>query len=82
VRRDSACGFAHKLAEKLVGAPLDEAEERASALLREHSCPDGNGIDIEYQAPLSRIADSIVREAVRREVSPFLTRVKDSVADR
>jgi thymidylate synthase len=81
VRRDSACGFAHKLAEKLVGVSLGEAEEKAAALLREHSCPDGSGIDIEYQAPLSHIADSIVREAVRREVSPFLTRVTDSVAE-
>jgi hypothetical protein len=81
VRRDAACGFAHVLADGLVGVPLDEAEEMASALLRQHACPDGSGIDIEYQAPLSRIADSIVREAVRREVGPFLNRVPGSVGD-
>lgn len=82
VRRDTACGLAHVLAERLVGVALNEAEELASTLLRQHSCPDGGGLDTDYQAPLSHIADSIVREAVRREVAPFLSRVPDSVADR
>ena len=75
VRRDVACGFAHVLAEALVGVGLEEAEERACALLRQHACPDGSAIDLDYQAPLSHIAESIVREAVRREVAPFLNPV-------
>lgn len=74
VRRDSACGFSHMLAESLVGCPLDQAEEMASQLLREHSCPNGGCIDPIYQAPLQHVADAIVREAIRREVEPFVRR--------
>jgi hypothetical protein len=72
VRRDVACGFAQLMADHLVGTPLDQVENLASELLQEHKCPNGTLIDPDYRAPLLSIADLIVREAVRREVEPFL----------
>jgi hypothetical protein len=81
VRRDAACGFVHLLADRLVGRSLDQVEELASQLLGEHTCPDGSCVDPIYQAPLQHIADSIVREAMRREVEPFLRRGVNLLAD-
>lgn len=72
VRRDAACGFVQVLADRLVGCPINQVEELASELLREHGCPNGTVIDLDYQASLDTVADSIVRDAVRREVEPFL----------
>jgi hypothetical protein len=73
VRRDVACGFAQLLADRLIGCPIDQVESLASQFLQEHGCPnDGSLIDRDYRVPLRHIADSIVREAVRREVEPFL----------
>jgi hypothetical protein len=74
VRRDAACGFVQVLADRLVGRALNQVEELASQMLAEHTCPNGGCVDPIYQAPLQHIADSIVREAVRREVEPFLRR--------
>ncbi len=74
VRRDSACGFSHLLADRLVGCSLEQVEDMAAQLLGEHSCPNGGSVDPIYQAPLQHVADSIVREAMRREVEPFLRR--------
>jgi hypothetical protein len=72
VRRDVACGFARLLAERLPGCTINQVEELASELLQQHNCPDDGVIDPDYQASLHEVADSIVREAVRREVVPFL----------
>ncbi len=72
VRRDVACGFAQLLAERLPGCTINQVEELASELLQQHHCPDDGVIDPDYQASLHEVADSIVREAVRREVVPFL----------
>ena len=74
VRRDTACGFCQVLAERLVGCPIDQVETLAVDLLKEHHCPNVMGSDPDYRAPLSQVAESIVREAVRREVAPFLRR--------
>ena len=81
VRRDAACGFVQVLADRLVGRSLDQVEELASQLLGEHPCPEGSCVDPIYQAPLQHIADSIVREAVRREVEPFLRRGVTALPD-
>jgi len=72
VRRGVACGFLRQLAERLIGCPIDQVEVLASRLLHEHHCSNGVIVDPDYQAPLRHIADSIIREAIRREVSPFL----------
>jgi hypothetical protein len=81
VRRDGACGIARVLADRLVGCPIDQVEGLASEVLQEHACQNGTIIDPEYQAPLYSVADSIVREAVRREVEPFLRPPVEVVAE-
>ncbi len=88
VRRDTACGLVHLLVERLAGCPVDRVEEVASQLLCGFGCPHrdpgGATVDPEYGAPLEHVTGSIVREAVRREVAPFLDQgasvVMDSVA--
>ncbi len=72
VRRDIACGFGQVMAERLMNCPLDQVEKLAVELLKEHQCPNGKTIDPDYQTALSQVAELIVREAVRREVAPFL----------
>jgi hypothetical protein len=71
IRRDSACGLGHLLSERLVGCTIDGAERLAVDALAEHHCPDGRTVDPEYGTTLLKVADLIVREAVRREVEPF-----------
>jgi hypothetical protein len=72
VRRDVACGFAHLLADHLIGCSIDQVERVTSQFLREHDCPNARITDQDYGASLRQVADSIVRDAVRREVEPFL----------
>lgn len=72
VRRDVACGFAHLLADHLLGCSIDQVESVASQFLKEHDCPNARITDQDYGASLRQVADLIVREAVRREVEPFL----------
>jgi len=72
IRRDVACGFGRVLSEKLIGCPIDQIEKCASDLLDDNVCPNGRCADPDYQIPLRHVADSILQEAIRREIAPFL----------
>lgn len=76
VRRDVACGLGTRLSEELVGCSAYQVEDVASRLLAEHYCPhrqpNGPVYDPEYQVPLHQVTDAIVKDAIRREIAPFL----------
>ncbi|MBN1317564.1 MAG: hypothetical protein JXA42_18925 [Anaerolineales bacterium] len=72
VRRDAACGFCHVLSDSLIGCSIEKIEGLTTRVLVDHHCPSGVNIDPDYGTPLYQVADMIAREAVRREVEPFL----------
>jgi hypothetical protein len=75
VTRDSACGCAHHIAERLVGTPVDEAVEATGMLHHHFPCLASMAQDPDYGDTLMHVSGHLVRDAVRGELSEHLTPV-------
>ncbi|MFQ5859799.1 MAG: DUF166 domain-containing protein [Anaerolineae bacterium] len=71
VRRDSVCGCARHVAQKLVGVSADDAEQEAGLLHHHYPCLATMGIDTDYGDTLMHISGNLLKNNVRPQVKPF-----------
>ena len=71
VKRDAVCGCARYVAEKLVGVPVDDAEEKAGLLHHHYPCLASMGIDPAFGDTLMHVSGNILKNAVSSQVKPF-----------
>jgi hypothetical protein len=71
VRRDAACGCARYVAERLVGQPVDEAEQEGGMLHHHYPCLASMGIDIDFSDTLMHVSGNIMRDEIADQVRPF-----------
>jgi hypothetical protein len=71
VRRDAACGCARYVAERLVGQPVDEAEQEGGMLHHHYPCLASMGIDIDFSDTLMHVSGNIMRDEIAEQVKPF-----------
>lgn len=68
VLRDSACGCARHVADKLAGVGLDEAEFQAGILHHHFPCLSSMTIDLEYGDALINVSGHILQEGLRHSL--------------
>ena len=73
VARDAVCGCARHVAQGLVGASVDEAEEKAGLLHHHYPCQASMGIDTDYADTLMHVSGHLLRDNVAVQVRPFRT---------
>lgn len=73
VVRDSACGCARYVAERLTGAHVDDADQQAGMLHHHFPCLASMGIDPDFNDTLMHVSGDILRGQVREQVAPFRT---------
>jgi hypothetical protein len=73
VLRDSPCGCARYVAEKLVGLSVDEAEQQAKVFCHQFPCLAGTTVDDEYKDTLLQISDHILQGVLQSQLEPFKT---------
>ncbi|GAB4558173.1 MAG: DUF166 domain-containing protein [Anaerolineae bacterium] len=73
VIRDSPCGCAAYVAERLVGIHVDEAEERAGMLHHHYPCLASMGIDPDFNDTLMHVSGDLLRDHVGDQVAPYRT---------
>jgi len=71
VRRDSVCGNARFVAEKLVGVSTDVAEQEAGLLHHHFPCLASMGIDADFGDTLMHVSGNVLRDNVAEQVRPF-----------
>jgi len=71
VVRDSVCGCARHVADGLVGASADDAEEKAGLLHHHYPCLATMGVDTDYGDTLMHVSGNILKTNVGEEVKPF-----------
>ena len=71
VLRDSVCGCARYVAEKLVGTSADDAEQEAGLLHHHYPCLASMGIDTDYGDTLMHISGNLLKNNVGVQVKPF-----------
>ncbi len=71
VLRDSVCGCARYVAQKLVGVSADDAEQEAGLLHHHYPCLAVMGIDADYGDTLMHISGNLLKNNVRAQVKPF-----------
>jgi hypothetical protein len=71
VCRDAVCGCARFVAEGLVGASVDEAEEKAGMLHHHFPCWASMGKDPDFGDTLMHISGNLLKEDVNEQVKPF-----------
>ena len=72
VERDAVCGSSRFVAQGLIGASVDEAEEKAGLLHHHYPCLAAMGIDDDYHDTLMHVSGHITREQVKEQIRPFL----------
>lgn len=72
VARDACCGCAHFAAEKLEGAPLDEALEKVGLHHHHYPCQASMGIDPLYGDTLMHISGNLMKDALREALGSDL----------
>ena len=72
VERDAVCGSSRFVAQGLVGASVEEAEEKAGLLHHHYPCMAAMGVDNDYHDTLMHVSGHITRERVKEEIKPFL----------
>lgn len=75
VLRDSACGCARHVADRLAGTPVDEALEAAGMLHHHFPCLASMNQDADYHDTLMHVSGHLIRDSLREEISEFLTPV-------
>jgi hypothetical protein len=71
VERDTVCGCARYVAERLAGVSADEAELEAGLLHHHFPCLASMGIDSDYGDTLLHVSGNILRDEVGAQVKPF-----------
>jgi len=70
VRRDTVCGCARFVAERLVGVSADDAEQEAGMLHHHYPCLASMGIDSDYGDTLMHVSGNLLRDEVAEQVKP------------
>lgn len=73
VLRDSACGCARHVAERLPGTRVDEALEAAGMLHHHFPCLASMNQDADYHDTLMHVSGNLMKEALRDEIAEALT---------
>jgi hypothetical protein len=73
VRRDSVCGNARFVAERLVGISAEDAEQEAGLLHHHFPCLASMGIDADFGDTLMHVSGNLLRDNVAEQVRPFKT---------
>ena len=73
VRRDSVCGNARFVAEKLVGVSTDAAEQEAGLLHHHYPCLASMDVDTDFSDTLMHVSGNAIRDIVAEQVRPFKT---------
>ena len=71
VERDAVCGCARFVAERLVGAGADEAEQEAGMLHHHFPCLASMGIDPDFGDTLMHVSGNLLRDHVAAQVKPY-----------
>lgn len=71
VERDTVCGCARYVAERLTGLSADEAEEQAGLLHHHYPCLASMGIDADFGDTLMHVSGNVLKDNVGEQVKPF-----------
>lgn len=71
VRRDTVCGCARYVAERLIGISVDDAEQEGGLLHHHYPCLASMGIDSDYGDTLMHISGNILRDEIAAQIRPF-----------
>ena len=71
VVRDTVCGCGRYVAERLVGAPVDDAEQQAGMLHHHYPCMASMGIDSDFGDTLMHISGNLMKDHVGEQIKPF-----------
>ncbi len=71
VLRDTVCGCARFVAERLVGVSADEAEYQAGMLHHHYPCLASMGKDPDFGDTLMHISGNLMKENVAEQVKPY-----------
>ena len=71
VQRDSVCGNARFIAERLIGISADDAEQEAGLLHHHYPCLASMGIDDDFGDTLMHISGNVLKDNVAEQVRPF-----------
>jgi hypothetical protein len=70
-RRDAACGCASFAAARLVGIPVDDAEQEAGLFHHHYPCLASMGIDVDFSDTLMHVSGNIMRDEIADQVKPY-----------
>ena len=73
VLRDSVCGNARSVAERLVGISADAAEQEAGLLHHHYPCLASMDVDVDFSDTLMHVSGNAIRNIVAEQVRPFKT---------
>jgi hypothetical protein len=71
VLRDSVCGCARYVAQRLVDVSADNAEQEAGLLHHHYPCLASMGVDTDYGDTLMHISGNLLKNNVGAQVKPF-----------
>ena len=71
VKRDTVCGCARYMAQKLIGVSADEAEFEAGMAHHHFPCLASMGIDVDFSDTLLHISGNIMKDNVDEQVKPY-----------
>lgn len=73
VARDSACGCARHVAERLIGTPVDDAIEEAGMLHHHFPCLASMERDSDYMDTLMHVSGNLLKDAIKDEIRDHLS---------
>jgi len=73
VVRDAVCGCARFVAERLVGASVDDAEQQAGLQHHHYPCLASMGIDVDFSDTLMHVSGNVLKDNVAIQIKPFKT---------
>lgn len=73
VTRDSVCGCARFVAQKLIGESVDDAELKAGLAHHHYPCLASMGKDIDFDDTLMHVSGNFLKDAVRDEIKAHLS---------
>jgi len=71
VQRDSVCGCASFVAEKMIGLSVDDAEQEAGLAHHHYPCLASMGIDADFGDTLMHISGNLLKDEVGVQIKPF-----------
>jgi hypothetical protein len=71
VLRDSVCGCARDVAQRLVGVSADDAEQEAGLLHHHYPCLASMGVDTDYGDTLMHVSGNLLKNNVGAQIKPF-----------